>query len=150
MKKNYFLVCVLSLLLSACSNAAGLANLIQAPRVSVQDVLLQDVSMTQGTALLRLNVTNPNPVAIPLRGVEYALRLNGRTVANGEQAQSLTLRPNQPVALDIPVRVGFQELIGLLPGVVGLGSVNYDLQGAVSLPMLKVPFSRSGTVGMNR
>jgi len=155
MKKsmNVLLSLWLVLLLSACSNAADLSALsqfVKPPKVSVEDVVLQDLSMTQGTALLRLNVSNPNPIPIPLEGIEYGLNLNGKTVAQGQQAQQITLQPNQPASVEIPIQVGFQELLGMLPGITGLGDVNYDLQGAVSLPMLKIPFSRRGNVAIKR
>lgn len=150
---NVWLSLWLAVLLAACSNATDLSALsqfVKPPKVSVEEVVLQDLSMTQGTALLRLNVSNPNPVPIPLEGIEYGLNLNGKTVAQGQQAQQVTLQPNQPVSVEVPVQVGFQELLGMLPGITGLGRVQYDLEGAVSLPMLKVPFSRSGDVTIKR
>lgn len=139
---------VASLGLGGCTGVGGLANVIQAPKVSVQNVVLQDISMTQGNAVVSLNITNPNPVAVPLEGVQYNLRLNGRSVASGDQRQSMSLKPNQPLLVNIPVQLQFNELMQLAPTLLSSRQVQYDVEGAVRLPFVSVPFQRQGGVGL--
>lgn len=138
---------VLVLLLVGCASTPGVPGFIEPPRVSVQDVGLRHVSLTEGTAVIRLNVNNPNAFAVPLRGVEYGLALNGRQVARGQQEQMRTINPSETALLEIPVQVRFDDMVGLFSGLLSEGRLQYDLQGAVALPMLKVPFSHRGGVG---
>lgn len=133
-------------LLSGC---AGVSTVVAPPSISVQDVSLQSLSLTQGTGLVSLNVTNPNAFPIPLEGVQYSLRLNGTPVASGDQRQSMYLQPNQPTPVQIPVQLQLATLMQLAPVLWQNRSVQYQLDGAVRLPFISVPFQRQGGIGVN-
>jgi len=136
------------LVLSALSGCAVVPGLVEEPKVSVQHIALQDISLTSGTARVTLGVYNPNPFMLPLEGVEYQLRLNNKSVADGEQNQELRIGAGQEMPLDIPVKLNFKELLRLLPDALRHGEVQYNLTGAVRLPLIKVPFQRQGSVGV--
>ncbi|MFI0400323.1 MAG: LEA type 2 family protein [Thiolinea sp.] len=133
-------------LISGCS---AVPNVVVPPSISVQDVSLQSLSLTQGTGLVSLNVTNPNAFPIPLEGVQYNLRLNGTQVASGDQRQSMYLYPNQPTAVQIPVQLQLATLMHLAPVLWQNRAVQYQLDGAVRLPFISVPFQRQGGIGVN-
>ena len=133
-------------LISGCS---AVPNVVVPPSISVQDVSLQSLSLTQGTGLVSLNVTNPNAFPIPLESVQYNLRLNGTQVASGDQRQSMYLQPNQPTAVQIPVQLQLATLIQLAPVLWQNRAVQYQLDGAVRLPFISVPFQRQGGIGVN-
>lgn len=124
-------------------------NVVAPPSISVQDVSLQSLSLTQGTGLVSLNVTNPNAFPIPLEGVQYNLRLNGTPVASGDQRQAMYLPPNQPTAVQIPVQLQLATIMQLAPVLWQNRSVQYQLDGAVRLPFISVPFQRQGGIGVN-
>lgn len=139
-----------SLLLSACSGAMGPAsNLIQPPKISVQDVAVQNISLMQGTGLVTLNITNPNPFPIPLEGVQYNLRLNGAQVASGQQRQAMHLVPNQPVEVQIPIQLNLSQIMQLAPNLWRSQQAQYELDGAVQVPYLSIPFQRQGGIGVS-
>ena len=131
------------------SGCAAVPNVVSPPTISIQDVSLQSLSLTQGTGLVSLNVTNPNAFPIPLEGVQYNLRLNGTPVASGDQRQSMYLQPNQPTPVQIPVQLQLASIMQLAPILWRDRSVQYQLDGAVRLPFLSVPFQRQGGVGVN-
>jgi LEA14-like dessication related protein len=83
-----------------------------------------------------------------VQGVSYNLRLNGVSVARGEQAQTMNLPSQHPVLVDIPVRLQVGEILRLAPMVWRDRQANYQLDGAVRLPMLSVPFQRQGAIGV--
>ena len=58
-----------TLLLQACTS--GVPGVIEQPKISIENISLQDISLTQGTALVTLNVANPNAFPIPLQGIQY-------------------------------------------------------------------------------
>jgi LEA14-like dessication related protein len=140
----------LLLILAALQACTAVPGLIERPRISVQDVSLQNLSLQQGSALIRLSLTNPNQFPIPLRGVRYALNLNGRQVANGAQMQNRNINANETVAVDIPVQMNMTELFRVVPVVLQQGGAQYELQGEISLPLINVPFSRRGGIGVSR
>lgn len=133
-------------LLAGCS---AVPNVVAPPSISVQDVSLQSLSLTQGTGLVSLNVTNPNAFPIPLEGVQYNLRLNGTQVASGDQRQSMYLQPNQPTPVQIPVQLQLATIMQLAPVLLQNRAVQYQLDGAVRLPFISVPFQRQGGIGVN-
>ncbi|UJS23389.1 LEA type 2 family protein [Thiothrix winogradskyi] len=136
-----------SLLLSACS---GVPGVVEQPKISIQNVSLQEISLSQGTAIVTLNVANPNAFPIPLKGIQYGLSLNGRQVASGDQAQEMSIGARQEVPVNIPVRLDFMQLLQLAPEALQTRSLRYDLSGAVKLPFISVPFQRQGGVGVRQ
>jgi len=145
MKLTTFLFGAMALI-AGCS---AVPNVVAPPSISVQDVSLQSLSLTQGTGLVSLNVTNPNAFPIPLEGVQYNLRLNGTQVASGDQRQSMYLQPNQPTAVQIPVQLQLATLMQLAPVLWQNRAVQYQLDGSVRLPFISVPFQRQGGIGVN-
>lgn len=145
MLKRISLLLSSALLLQACS---GVPGVIEQPKVSIENIQVQEISLTQGTAVVTLNVSNPNAFPIPLQGIEYGLTLNGRQVASGDQTQNVTLAARQNVPVQIPVKLDFTEILRLAPDAIRSRTVAYNLSGAVRLPFVKVPFQRQGGVGV--
>lgn len=147
MLKRILAFVMTTLLLQACSSVPGI---VEQPKVSIQNIGLQNISLTQGTAVITLNVSNPNAFPIPLRGVQYGLSLNGRPVASGDQTQEQTIGAGQEVPVNIPVRLDFVELARLAPVAWRERRLQYDLTGAVKLPLISVPFQRQGGIGVQQ
>ena len=134
-------------LLTACS---GVLGVVEQPKVSIQNIALQDISLTQGTAVVTLNIANPNAFPIPLQGIQYGLSLNGHQVASGDQNQGVSIGAGQEVPVNIPVKLDFMQLMQLAPEAMRARSLQYNLNGAVKLPFISVPFSRQGGVGVKQ
>ncbi|OQX06164.1 MAG: Water stress and hypersensitive response domain-containing protein [Thiothrix lacustris] len=138
----------IALLLQAC--ASGVPGVIEQPKISIENISLQDISLTQGTALVTLNVANPNAFPIPLQGIQYGLSLNGHPVASGDQNQGMSIGARQEMPINIPVKLDFMQLLQLAPEAMKTRSLQYDLTGAVKLPFISVPFQRQGGVGVRQ
>lgn len=67
-----------------------------------------------------------------------------------EQAQSVNIGAHQEAPVTVPVKLNFAELLQLAPEAIRARSVQYNLSGAVRLPLIKVPFQRQGGVGVKR
>ncbi len=137
-----------ALLLQAC--ASGVPGVIEQPKISIENISLQDISLTQGTALVTLNVANPNAFPIPLQGIQYGLSLNGHPVASGDQNQGMSIGARQEMPINIPVKLDFMQLMQLAPEAMKTRSLQYNLTGAVKLPFISVPFQRQGGVGVRQ
>ncbi len=136
-----------AVLTTACS---GVPGVVEQPKVSIQNIALQDISLTQGTAVVTLNIANPNAFPIPLQGIQYGLTLNGRQVASGDQNQSVSIGARQEVPVSIPIKLDFMQLMQLAPEAMRSRSLQYNLNGAVKLPFISVPFTRQGGVGVKQ
>lgn len=141
---------LLSLILPGLQGCLSVPGVVETPTVSVQNVALQNLSLSQSSALISINLTNPNAFPLPLRGVQYGLSLNGRQVARGAQAQQRNINANETVAIDIPVQMNLSELFQLIPSILQQGQAQYTLQGAVDLPFISIPFSRTGGIGVSK
>lgn len=147
MLKRILAVVFAPLLLSACTSVPGV---IEQPKISIQNIGLQDISLTQGTAVITLNVSNPNAFPIPVKGIQYGLSLNGRPVASGDQVQDQMIGARQDVPVNVPIKLDFIELARLAPVAWRERRLQYDLSGAVKLPLISVPFQRQGGVGVQQ
>lgn len=148
MKTKILLVAFFAFILQGCSNG-GVPGVIEQPKVAVQDVQLKSLSLTQGTAVASLNVTNPNAFPLPLRGVDYNLRINGSPVANGSAVQkNMMIAAKQTIPLDIPIKLQLMEIIQLVPRMMRERKVQYELRGGVKLPLITIPFKREGGIGV--
>lgn len=134
-------------LLQACSSVPGV---VEQPKISIQNIAVQNISLTQGTALVTLNVSNPNAFPIPITGIQYGLNLNGHLVATGEQSQDQMIGARQDVPVNIPIKLDFIELAKLAPVAWRERKLQYDLNGAVKLPLISVPFQRQGGIGVQQ
>ncbi len=148
MLKRILTLIGLAIVLTACSS--GVPDVIEQPKISIQNIAVQNISLTQGTALVTINVSNPNAFPIPLQGIEYGLRLNGHPVASGDQTQTVSLGARQEVPVTIPIKLDFVQLLQLAPEAMRARNLHYDLTGAVKLPFVKVPFQRQGGVGVQQ
>jgi LEA14-like dessication related protein len=133
------------LFLSACSN--GIKGVAETPEITVSGVKLGQFSLAGGDATLALKVRNPNSFSIPLRGLDYGLKLNGAEVAKGRTEGKLTLAGGETRIIQVPVQLDMMKLIRVAPGVLLDRRLNYDLSGHAHFPFINLPFQRTGDVG---
>ena len=79
---------LLGALLGAC---ATLAPHFEHPELSVVGIELRDASLGEQHFRLRLRVQNPNDRALPVRGIDYALRLAGEEFGSGSSVSAFTV-----------------------------------------------------------
>ncbi|MEM9166525.1 MAG: LEA type 2 family protein [Planctomycetota bacterium] len=77
------------------------------PSVAVERITLTDRSAEAAVLDIELAATNTNEVALPLRTVEYTLRLDGDVVFRGTRSAEATLRRvgTQPIVLPAAIRL---------------------------------------------
>jgi LEA14-like dessication related protein len=121
---------------------------IEQPKISVQDVYLKSVSLTQGQAEIAILITNPNPFPLPLRGVGYSVTLNGARVAEGQQQLGQSLGAHTTIPLGLPIQLNLSEIVQLIPRMFSERKVQYDLMGEVQLPLISIPFQKQGGIGV--
>ena len=140
----------LMLVLAAC---AGMGTApMQAPRVSLVDLRVQDVKLFEQRYGMELRLQNPNSVPLPIVGMEYSVRLNETEFGKGVSRQTITV----PAYGEAVVQVDLVSSIwGLLQRVQELQKgrlpqgLKVQIAGGVSLARTTdpLPFMFQGEIG---
>ena len=150
-RSRFASVVVLSLFWLFATGCAGLRPNIEAPQVRLAQVQLLSAGLLEQRFRLMLRVTNPNEIAVPIKGMQYAVKLADADFASGSTPQSFRIPAlgEELIAVDVSTNLlaSAQHLLTFMQS--GPSSLNYELTGKVQidLPLIGgIPFSQSGQV----
>jgi len=143
----------LTLLVSGC--AALPENAVVSPQVNLSHVRVVGLGFNNQTFLLSFEVENPNPFPIPVRNIDYGLKLNGQRFASGETPSNFTIPASGDTEFAISVDLNLLQTAPQLLSIVRDGArrdINYELQGRFGVdipftPLLK--YRNSGTIRLD-
>jgi LEA14-like dessication related protein len=137
----------------ALAGCAGLGKPLEAPRVSLSNIQVQETKGLETTFLVHLRVTNPNEVDLDIKGVECDLEINGKPFAYGIS----NTRVKVPAfgSETIPVQA-YSSVLDIVRGLFGLPQredLSYRAKGKVrmeggGLMPSTLPFDSQGTVSI--
>jgi LEA14-like dessication related protein len=139
--------------LVACST---MPSKLEAPKLELVSVQMMSTDMFAQRFKVRVKVSNPNEVELPVRGLEYTILMMGDTFAEGESAEAFVMPAHGEAEFDMLVTTNFVSSFGRLLSRVGGGkleNVDYEIAGKVMLDkgmMRKIPFNHRGTVDFTR
>jgi len=127
-----FSTAITLLLLQACSS---LPRQLVSPRVEIAELQLVQASFDGQRFAVRLVLENPNAIAIPVRLLEFDIRLGGEGLLEGASSAPFRLPANGSQAVEVEI---FSNLVSsatrLLALVQGPGNVlEYEIQGRLTL-----------------
>jgi len=138
-----------AMLLGACT----LAPKFTAPTLSVVSVQALSSDLWEQHLRVRVHVQNPNPRALPVKGLEYTLEVEGQELANGSSAASFVVPAMGEAEFDMNVTAHLASALLALLGQHGSDAsaegVDYRLVGKISLSeglMRSIPFDQRGRV----
>lgn len=143
---------VLSVLLSSC---ASFENIVTAPNVSLRNVHIEDIGMGGQTFVLAFDVTNPNPFPLPIKTVDYSVKLDGHRFASGAAVSAFTVPAGSDSEFGISVDVNLLQTAPELLFIVRDASrrdIPYELKGqlGVDIPYTKpVKFEQTGLIRLH-
>ena len=142
--------CAAGVLAAALLGACALAPKFVTPKLSVIDVHVLGGDLWEQRLRVRMHVENPNSTALPVKGLEYTIEVEGQRFASGESAASFTVPALGEAEFDVNVTT---NLAGTLMKLLARGpdalaqSVAYRLSGKLSLSqglMRSIPFEQRG------
>ena len=144
----------IGLLLAALSLAscAGVRPAVEAPGVSLRNVMVQDLGYDSQTFLLGFDVTNPNPFPLPIRHVAYGVELDGQHFAGGKAQSAFTVAALGDGAFSISVELDLLRSAPQLLYIMNDGArrdIPYKLKGelGVDIPLVKpLAFESTGEI----
>jgi LEA14-like dessication related protein len=140
---------VLALGVGGCASLAPPPDL-KAPEVSLNDLSIEKFDLAQMQFALKVDMKNPNAVAMPLSNLKLDLQLVGLAVATARSTQpSFNLPANGSATVPITLEVPFSK-IGESIRQLRLNSTSdqlYQLKGTVAWGPLGLPlsFERKGS-----
>lgn len=140
---------ILTVLLSSC---ASFENVVSAPNVSLRNIHVENIDLGGQTFLLSFDVTNPNPFPLPIKTVDYDVKLDGHRFASGAAVSAFTVPAGSDSEFGISVDVNLLQTAPELLFIVRDASrrdIPYELKGqlGVDIPYTKpVKFENVGLI----
>jgi LEA14-like dessication related protein len=153
MRRTLLLITALipSLFLLGCATLEQVGQALegQKPSASVQGLKMTGLDRNGVNLVFDVAVDNPNPVGISLAGLDYDLKLLGSSFLQGDQPMGMKLAANGNSQVQVPVRLGFQQLLNSYQQLKGAEKVGYelDLGMGFEVPLLgkvRVPVNYRG------
>lgn len=138
-------------LIAGCATLDQVGQVLEGrkPTAHVTGVKLTGLDAEGVNLAFDVNVDNPNPVGISLAGLDYDLKLLGSRFLQGEQPMGMKLAANGSSQVQIPLRLGFQQLLKTYQQLKSADQAAYqvDLGMGFDVPVLgrvRVPVSYKG------
>ncbi len=134
------------------SGCAATQSFVDTPRVHLTKVELTYAGFDGQVFLLRFDVDNPNPFALPVTSVRYQVILANQKFASGEAHSEISIPASGSGDFDLQVELDLLKQASQLVSVVRDGmrhDVEYELHGSftVDIPFVQpIPFSTKGSV----
>lgn len=144
---------VLVLAFWTATGCATLSQSMEAPDVSIAGLRIVDANLAQQTYELTLNVNNPNPVALPVRGIAYRIELGGEEFASGSTLRAFTVPAGGESDFAVTISTDLVRSFAGLQRLISNGEqvFAYKIGGElqVNLPLVKaLPFATTGEIDL--
>lgn len=141
----------LSLALLALTGCATMAAYLEPPTVRLLAVELLDSSLTRQSFRVTLELTNPNSLPVPVRAMNYDVKLLGESFASGGLQSPFTLPAGGSETVKVDVAMDTLATLGNLTRALrgAASAIDYQVNGTlqVDLPFAKpIPVTHSGQV----
>lgn len=130
-------------------NKSGDLPVPAVPEVSISNLAINSISLTEAKATVSFAVKNTNQFALTLARMGFGLDLAGSRVSTINVAKGLPLKPGETGAFEIPLTLSLSNLGVSAFNAIRGKDTRYRLNGDVSLdtpygPMI-LPLDRGGT-----
>jgi LEA14-like dessication related protein len=143
------LATALLLVLTACNTFPVRT---EPPRVTLVGLSLASVELLEQRYQVRLRLKNPNAFALPVRGVDFHLDLNGRNFADGVSNQTLDVPAYGEALLEMEVSSNLLQVFRQLQSLEenAVSGVAYRIKGKVAIGDYgrRLSFDQSGEIGV--
>jgi LEA14-like dessication related protein len=144
-------------LIFLCTFGVGCAALnIQKPTALITGMNVENVNSSGFTMNFRVDLKNPNSVALPLTAADYKLGLGGVSVAEGKANPEGAIPAGGTKSITLPVALTYENLLAAEQAIVKSGgNVPYGLDAGLSFDRgstltgdVRVPLQYNGTLAL--
>jgi LEA14-like dessication related protein len=141
----------LAVILGGC---AALEPALEPPSLSLTGIRVLDVSLFEQRFVLNIRMQNPNPVELPVTGMNIQLDINEVEFGRGVSNQAVTVSAYGETVFEITLVSNVARLVDQIRTLEsGKGeSLRYRLAGGISVAnrLGKLPFDYHGEIGQQR
>ena len=139
---KYIIVAIL-LSLIGC---AALENHLQKPTVQYAGSHLVSATLYDAELNFLIHVDNPNPIGLPIQGLNYSLDINHKKLLSGSAQHDAQIPANSGIDLSLPVVIRYEDFLEGLLQLKDQDAFEYTLQGDIDLGVFQLPYHASGTL----
>lgn len=146
--KNFFRLSAVLCSLSLLASCATMQEAIKEPEISVDDMQVRAVSLSDMQLDFILGVKNPNPLGISLRGMSYRLDVEGKSMMRGDSRERLKIGANSSSSVTLPVSLNYKDLSGGFADLLNRDKVRYELRGKLDFGLFRLPYKKQGSIDL--
>ena len=135
------------LIIAGCST---LQKQIKQPELSLSDARITAMSLSDMQVAFDVDVANPNPVGVTMKGLSYALQIDDKSLFNGALSEKLHIDANGTSRVAIPFTLRYEEIYGTLLALRDHKELNYTISGDANFGLITLPYKKSGTFSLPR
>jgi LEA14-like dessication related protein len=143
---GFFVACFTAFGLTGCQTF--IESVLQKPKVDFHSVTVRDANKDGATAIIALDVANPNSISLTVDHLDYALSIGGRDVAKAEVANIAKLLPEATTRVEIPVPFKYNEIFSSVLELISKGTAAYKVTGAARVGLFTLPFDHGGDLNL--
>ena len=138
------------LLLSGC---AGLGKRLEPPRVTLSNIVVQNITIFETTIEVKLRIFNANEIPIAIKGTECDLELMGNHFATGVSNKKVTIPSYESATIPVVVYSSVVSMIKSLLTLQNTEKLKYKLTGRIriegsALLPSAIPFKSEGELSL--
>ena len=136
--------------LMGCQKMGPLGDALQTlkPTVEFNRLRTDEIDFEGIDATLVFNVDNPNPVALSLASMTYALDIEGISVLSGTKPKGFSLPASDAAKLRVPLSLQFSEIADLLSETRGRDELSFGVAGKMGFDTpigeMSLPYQADG------
>src|SRR5512139_4241081 len=111
MRSNGWAVAFALLMVSGC---ATLEKQFKQPEVTLGDARITSMSLADAQLAFDVDVKNPNPIGVSLKGLSYKLQLQDKQLFDGALAERLQIGANGSSRVTLPFTLRYEDIYGTL------------------------------------
>lgn len=139
------------LALAALGGCATLAPHFEHPRLYLVGVEVKDATLSEQHLRVRMRVENPNDRPLPVRGIDYSLRIGGEDFGSGSSVSAFTVPARGEAEFDMLMTTNLAATLWkVLPRLKDSSQpLEYRLVGKVSTDLAflhSIPFDERGSL----
>jgi LEA14-like dessication related protein len=123
---------------------------IEKPSAKVRDVSVSSAGFTGVTGELRMDVTNPNPIGVPLQSIDWTLAIGGSKAVAGSVQLSQTIPAKGVAPVTTSLTIDARDAVAVA-SALSAGSRTYTLKATIrfstAVGPLAVDIESSGELG---
>ena len=114
-------------------SAAGKVPVPQLPKISISRVMVKEVSLRGAIVDVALSMDNKNDFPVALSGLDYVVKLGGRTLVESRADAISPITEKGATTLSIPVRLDFLEMGQALFNLIREPRSTYEISGNMNV-----------------